>query len=273
LTVVKPTPPSTAPVHNGALALALGAPVGLLGGLIGLGGAEFRLPILVSIFRYAASRAVPLNLAVSLVTVSAAVVTRLSLSTMQPSEHFTLVIGSMILGGMIGAYTGATWIGRISEHLLERVILMFLVAIGGLLMIEGFFSLESAGLPLNAIGRIATGIVCGIGIGVVSSLLGVAGGELIIPTLMLIFGVEIKTAGTASLLISLPTMVVGIARHHANGAFTERQDLTLTVAPMGIGSLIGAVAGGALMLYVPRQALKILLGAILIGSAIKIFRK
>ncbi len=261
------------PVRNGPLAALLGAPVGLLGGLIGLGGAEFRLPILVSVFRYAASRAVPLNLAVSFVTVLAAVATRLSLSTMQPSEDFGLVVGSMIIGGMIGAYMGAAWIGRISERLLERTILIFLVAIGGLLIIEGLFSLQSAGLPLGAIGRAAAGVLFGIAIGVVSSLLGVAGGELIIPTLMLVFGVEIKTAGTASLLISLPTMAVGILRHRANGAFADRRDLAGLVAPMGIGSIIGAVAGGALMLYVPRDALKVLLGAILIGSAVKIFHK
>ena len=43
-----------------------------------------------------------------------------------------------------------------------------------------------------------------------SSLLGVAVGELIIPTLVFDFGVGIKTAGTASLLISLPTVAVGV---------------------------------------------------------------
>jgi len=39
-------------------------------------------------------------------------------------------------------------------------------------------------------------------IGLVSSVLGVAGGELIVPTLVFGFGADIKTAGTASLLIS-----------------------------------------------------------------------
>ncbi|WP_242050657.1 hypothetical protein [Oculatella sp. FACHB-28] len=33
-------------------AFAWGALVGVLGGLIGLGGAEFRLPVLVSVFHY-----------------------------------------------------------------------------------------------------------------------------------------------------------------------------------------------------------------------------
>ena len=36
-----------------------------------------------------------------------------------------------------------------------------------------------------------------------------AGGEVIIPTLVFAYGLDIKTAGTASLLISLPTVTVG----------------------------------------------------------------
>jgi len=41
-------------------------------------------------------------------------------------------------------------------------------------------------------------------IGVVTALLGVAGGEFLIPTLVLLFGAEIKLAGSLSLAVSLP---------------------------------------------------------------------
>src|SRR5215207_7359678 len=112
----------------------------------------------------------------------------------------------------------------------------------------------------------------GLGIGLVSSLLGVAVGELIIPTLVFDFGVGIKTAGTASLLISLPTVAVGVLRHRGLGSFAERADLTRTVAPMGIGSVIGVVVGGFLVGLVPAAALKLVLGVILVVSAVRIFR-
>jgi uncharacterized protein len=58
------------------LALAYGALIGLLGGLIGLGGAEFRLPVLAGVFGYRAHRAVALNLAISLITVLSALLIR-----------------------------------------------------------------------------------------------------------------------------------------------------------------------------------------------------
>ncbi|KYC34822.1 hypothetical protein WA1_49760 [Scytonema hofmannii PCC 7110] len=53
------------------LAFAYAIPIGVLGGLIGLGSAEFRLPVLAGVLGYQARQAVPLNLAVSLVTIAA----------------------------------------------------------------------------------------------------------------------------------------------------------------------------------------------------------
>src|SRR3954465_12725069 len=49
-----------------------GAAIGALGGLIGRGGAEFRLPLLIGAFRFAALQAVILNKAMSLVVVASA---------------------------------------------------------------------------------------------------------------------------------------------------------------------------------------------------------
>jgi uncharacterized membrane protein YfcA len=116
------------------------------------------------------------------------------------------------------------------------------------------------------------GLGFGLAIGLVSSMLGVAGGELIIPTLIFVFGVEIRTAGTASLLISLPTVLVGVIRYARQGAFANWQSLRDTVAPMGAGSVIGAVLGGLPVGIVPATWLKFILGLILMISAWRIFR-
>lgn len=43
-----------------------------MGGLIGLGGAEFRLPVLITLFRFGALEAVILNKAMSLIVVATA---------------------------------------------------------------------------------------------------------------------------------------------------------------------------------------------------------
>ena len=53
-----------------------GLVVGILGGLIGLGGAEFRLPILMGMFGFPALEAVILNKATSLIVVTCGLVFR-----------------------------------------------------------------------------------------------------------------------------------------------------------------------------------------------------
>jgi uncharacterized protein len=253
-------------------ALIYGAPIGLLGGLIGLGGAEFRLPVLAGVFGYAARRAVALNLAISLLTVVSALLIRGGTLSFTPLLGLLPVVAAMIAGAVSAAYVGTALVHRVSERLLERVILVFLVVIGAALIVEAFLPQDVPGLlPDALLVRVVAAVVFGLGIGLVSSLLGVAGGELIIPTLVFVFGAGIKTAGTASLLISLPTVAVGVFRHRKLGSFAERADLTQTVAPMGAGSVIGAVVGGLLVGLVPASVLKVVLGVILIVSAVRIF--
>jgi uncharacterized protein len=78
-------------------------------------------------------------------------------------------------------------------------------------------------------------------VGAVSSLLGVAGGELIIPILMFIFGADIRTAATASVLISTPVVLTGIARQWLAGTYRSRSMLSFLVLPMSLGSAEGNI--------------------------------
>ena|SRR5215217_5532472 len=78
------------------LALLYGAPIGLLGGLIGLGGAEFRLPVLAGVFGYKARRAVALNLAISLITVVNSLLIRSSTLSLSPVITLLAVVIAMI---------------------------------------------------------------------------------------------------------------------------------------------------------------------------------
>lgn len=255
------------------LAVITGAPIGCLGGLIGLGGAEFRLPVLVGLFKYPTRQAVAFNLAVSLVTLISSLIMRLPQASLPALTAILPVIVSFIAGGMVGAYTGANYSKRLSERTLEKVILILLVSIGILLIAEGISPVVASGIPMSLPVAVLVGIAFGMGIGIVSSLLGVAGGELIIPTLLLVFGVDIKIAGTASVLISLPTVVIGMIRHSSNGAYAEKKEWKELVVPMGIGSIIGSFIGGLLISYVSSSLLKLVLGFILILSAIKMFTK
>lgn len=258
--------------RHSLLAFLYAVPIAILGGLIGLGGAEFRLPVLAGPLRYSVRQAAPLNLAVSLITLAVSLFIRSRTLSLQTVAPLAPAILSLIAGAIVTAYLGATLASWLSKEQFERIILLLLLTIGIALIIEGFLPQEVEALLPTGLGwRIGAGILLGLAIGLVSSLLGVAGGELIIPTLIFAYGADIKSAGTASLLISLPTVLAGLIRYASRGAFADRRPLVETVAPMGAGSMIGAIVGGLLAGMTPAGVLKIGLGIILIVSAVRTF--
>jgi len=262
-------PARTAP----APAFGWGAAVGTLGGLIGLGGAEFRLPVLVHGFGHGIRDAVRLNLLVSLITVAAALAGRLAMARFPSLGGYGVEIVAVTAGAMAAAWLGTGLMRRLSEGGLTLVVAGLLMGIAALLLGEAVLPDGTVPpLPGDAVVRAVAGVLFGLAIGLVSSLLGVAGGELIIPTFLFAFGADIKTAGTASLIVSLPTILVGVARHARAGAYRSRAVMTTLVAPMGAGSIVGAGVGAALVGWAPVALLKAALGTILAVSSVKMFR-
>jgi uncharacterized protein len=256
------------------MAFVSGAAVGALGGLIGLGGAEFRLPLLLGLFALAAHQAVRLNLLVSLATVAAAATARVGLAPAPDLAGHLPEIIVLAAGSTAAAYLGAGLLARLDAAALTRLIAVLLLGIALLLVVEVAAG-DALHLRLEPGGaaRPLLGAVAGIGIGLASSLLGVAGGELIVPTLVFGFGMDIKAAGTASLMVSLPTVAVGVLRFRAQGAYRDATMLTGLALPMAGGSAAGAVLGAALLPLAPTGFLKLLLGGVLALSAAKLLRK
>ncbi|CAN7753024.1 sulfite exporter TauE/SafE family protein [Mesorhizobium sp. LjNodule214] len=248
-----------------------GAAIGALGGLIGLGGAEFRLPLLIGAFHFAALEAVILNKAMSLVVVASALPFR---ATIVPwgavAAHWT-VIANLLAGSLVGAWFGAGWATRLKSGTLYRVIAALLVMIAVVLMIG--HDPHGGGQPLfQGPGQLVAGVAAGVVIGVVASLLGVAGGELLIPTLVLLFGCDIKLAGSLSLAVSLPTMLVGFTRYSRDSSFAVLGRNKAFVLMMAAGSVVGSFVGARLLGIVPSAVLLPLLTIILLVSAIKVWR-
>ena len=252
------------------MAFGGGAVIGALGGLIGLGGAEFRLPLLIGLFRFAALEAVILNKATSLVVVASALPFRAGTVPFGLiAAHWPIVL-NLLAGSLLGAWVGAGWATRLKSETLYRVIAVLLVAIAGVLV---FGHDASAGHPLLVgSAQLVAGVAAGFVIGVVASLLGVAGGELLIPTLVLLFGADIKLAGSLSLTVSLPTMLVGFTRYSRDRSFSVLGHNRAFLLVMAAGSIVGAFIGGLLLGVVPDAVLLPALAAILLVSAVKVWR-
>jgi uncharacterized membrane protein YfcA len=245
-------------------------PIGGLGGLIGLGGGEFRLPVLMFILGFDAKSAIPLNLIVSLVTLTFAMLVRnraVSADAILP--YLPEVIG-LTAGGIVSASYGARLVREITNKRLVQTISVLLAGLGILMILEVAHPFQYAALlPTSPVVHVAIGFAIGIGIGVVSSVLGVAGGELLIPTLMFIFGADIKTAGSASILISLGIVLVGVWRYWRLAAIPSGGGVKRIMSAMAGGSIIGVTVGGLAVAYAPVAVLKAVLGCVLIAAAAK----
>ncbi len=254
-------------------ALGWGAAIGLIGGLIGLGGAEFRLPVLIVLFALAAHTAVRINLLISLATLAVAAFARFGLYSFPELGAFTIPIAAMIVGGVVAAWYGAGLLQRLPSRRLTAIIASLLLLIAALLAAEAVMREDMAAeIPDDPALRALGGVAAGLVIGLISSLLGVAGGELLIPTLLYLFGTDVRTAGTASVLISIPIVIVGIIGHARAGAYRGEALLTRLVLPMAAGSAFGAVAGAALLSLTPTAVLKAILAVVLAGSAARLLR-
>jgi hypothetical protein len=137
------------------------------------------------------------------------------------------------------------------------LIAVLLVAIA-LVLLFGHETTATRGPAFDGWTLYLAGALAGLAIGIVASVMGVAGGELLIPTFVLLFGLDIKLAGSLSLVVSLPTMLVGFARYSRDRSFVvlgrNRSFLLLMAAGSIVGTLIGAfllgfTSGAVLYLY------------------------
>lgn len=250
-----------------------GAVIGVLGGMVGLGGAEFRLPLLIGVFGFAALSAVIMNKAMSLVVVVTALPARLlAVPFGEVVPHWGVVV-NLLAGSLVGAWVGATWATRMRSSTLHRVLAVLLVLIAAALAVTHLGGVDSTnGLALATAPRLVLGLVAGVGIGIVAALLGVAGGELLIPTIVLLYGVDIKIAGSLSLAVSLPTMLVAFARYSRDGGFAVLGEQKPFVLVMAAGSVVGTLLGGLLLGVVPSAVIIPVLVGLLLLSSVKVWR-
>ncbi|MGB9960268.1 MAG: sulfite exporter TauE/SafE family protein [Candidatus Bathyarchaeales archaeon] len=247
-------------------ALSSGFLLGAAAGLIGVGGGEFRIPILLYVIGLPVITAIAVNLLVGLLTVGVSFLRRFQLGLLNGhSLNLALV---MSLTSIAGAYFGALLAGKIPEKPLKRVLAIFLIIVGLKIGLEPFIETPAMlHFTLGFVEETALAALVGLAIGIISGALGVAGGEFRIPALIYLFGLDIAAAGTTSLLVSIPTVASGFLKHHNMGHMNRTA--TIIAIIMGIGSVVGAFAGASYAGIVEENALKILLGVILILATIR----
>ncbi len=89
---------------------------------------------------------------------------------------------------------------------------------------------------------------------------------------MLLYGVDVKLAGSLTLIISPPTMLTSFARYSRDGSFTVIREQARFCFSMALGSITGAFPCAQLPASVHSPLLLPLPAAILVLSAWKMWR-
>ena len=242
---------------------------GFAAGLIGVGGGEFRLPVLLYVANLPILISVAVNLVIGLLSVSTSFLRRFQLGIF--SQESLWIALTMSIGSIIGAYMGAVLTGKLPTKILKKLLAIFLILVGFRIISEPLWGWPIGKISLTEPTLSILAALSGLVIGVISGMFGVAGGEFRIPILMFLFGMDIKLAGTTSLLVSIPTISSGLLKHQRMGHMNSYG--VIVAGSMGIATVIGSYMGASLAAEAPESTLKIILGLILILATIRMITK
>ena len=113
-------------------------------------------------------------------------------------------------------------------------------------------------------------ILFGVVVGVFSGVMGLGGGSVMIPIMVLVLGMTQQQAHGTSLAVMIPpvTLPAVIAYYMTRDPETGKRNVDLTVALwMALGVLFGSYFGGRIANYLPKEALKLVFGFMLIYVA------
>lgn len=111
-------------------------------------------------------------------------------------------------------------------------------------------------------------VALGLATGILSGMMGVGGGLLMVPVLVLVARFDQHVAQGTSLLAIIPTVLAATYRHHRNG-FVRFPDVFLLVA----GGIAGALAGSLGALNLEGSILRRLFALALAATGVRLIAR
>jgi uncharacterized membrane protein YfcA len=237
------------------LALALiGVVGGILSGLFAIGGGILMVPLLVWRAHLDQRQAS----ATSLVAIIPVAVVS-SAAYLVHGEVDVPAAALIAVGAAGGAVIGSALLRRISVHALRWMFIVFILVIAvRLLFVAPQRGHDLALSPSVAFGYFAVGLVMGIA----SGLFGIGGGIIAVPLLISFFAVSDLVAKGTSLLVTIPTSVIGTAANQRAGLVDVRGGLVV-----GVAAAAAAVPAVGLALLISARLSGLLFAALLIVVA------
>lgn len=239
-------------MNSGLIGLVIGLAGGFFGALIGLGGGVVMIPLMTILLKLTQHKAHGTSLVAVVFTALAGAITYYLHGTADWRVAVLLAATAMIT-----ARFGALYAHSLPEKKLKRAFGILLLCVSLLLLVKGLLprSASQHGVVANAIIFLGTGVVTGF----VSGMMGVGGGAIMIPPMVLLAGMPQQLAQGTSLLAMIPVGMIGAFTHYKLG------NVQLNIAAgISVGAIVGGYLGGTIANILPELYLKIIFSAVLV---------
>jgi len=237
--------------------LLIGLAAGFFGGLVGLGGGVVMIPLMVGILKMSQHMAGGTSLV-------ALVFTGLSGAFTYGLNGSLDLLASLLLAStaVFTARAGARYAHALPEWKLKRAFGWFLLLNSMLLLLKPYlFQVDE---PTADWLVIAALLLTGIFTGFLSGMMGVGGGTIMVPSMVLLAGFSQYTAQGSSLLAMVPVGMSGAYAHWRLG------NVNTAILPGIIpGILLGTYLGGSLAHTLPEGALRLIFTGVLVWTSVR----
>lgn len=221
--------------------VVLGLAVGVFGTLIGAGGGFILAPVLLLLYPHESPDTITsISLAVTFANATSGTIAYGRMGRV--SYRYGLLFSA---AAVPGAVLGALGTYFVSRQLFDAVFAVVLLAVAVLVFVKAPAGHPGAATdPIHLDRRgVTIGIVISVGVGFLSSFLGIGGGVIHVPALAGILGFPIHAATATSHFILAITALVGTLVHVASGTFHHGVHRALVLAA---GVIVGAQLGARL---------------------------
>ena len=171
----------------------------------------------------------------------------------------------LAVGAILFARLGALYAHSLSERRLKRGFGIFLIFVSGMLLLHSH--LLSRVFALGFWPRIATLFATGVFAGFVSGMMGVGGGVVMVPPMVILAGMSQHLAQGTSLLAMVAIGATGALTHYRLGNVD-----TKVAAGLVVGAMAGGYLGGTAANMLPEPSLKLIFACVGILMGIRCMR-
>ena len=240
--------------------LLIGLTAGTFGGLVGLGGGVVMIPLMVGLAGLQQRQAHGTSLV-------ALIFTGLVGAATYATKGNVDLVGAALLAvtATFTARLGARYAHVLPEWKLKRSFGAFLLVIAVILLARPW--LPGAASPVGPWTKAVVLLTTGAFSGFLSGMLGVGGGSIMVPAMVLLAGFPQVLAQGSSLLAMVPAGAAGALAHWRLGNVVK--GLLPGLIP---GILVGTFLGSSLALRLPETALRLVFAAVLVWTGSKYVR-